>query len=265
MIDIIRNPAARRSAIQKKLLLDGSVSVEFLSQALGVSVATIRRDLTSLENDGAVQRTHGGATVSSPRGAVQAFALREQIDSREKRQIAHAACDLVVPDQTLFMNDGSTVLALAQVLVAADFSLTVATTGLNTATSLSENHRIDTYLTGGLVRHKTLGTTGDFVEKMLSQINADMAFIAAEGFSVSEGLTFSYEADANIARIMKEKARKTIVLLTSRKLGKSDRMTAFSASGIDVLITDCEDESLIGPFKNIGISVIVASKENHDV
>ncbi len=259
-----RNPSARRAAIQRQLLMDGTVAVEALARDLDVSVATIRRDLTILEEDGSVRRTHGGATVTAPRGADQAFALREQIDLDAKRFIARTAFELIEPDQTLFMNDGSTVLALARELVASDMSLTVATPGVNIATMLSENPRINAYLAGGLVRHRTLGTAGDFVEQMLSAINADTAFLAAEGFSASEGLTYSYEADATIARIMNNRAAKTVVLATARKLGQRDRMTAIPASRVDVLITDCRDENTVGAIRDLGVSVIVASKEEND-
>ena len=199
-----------------------------------------------------------------PRGADQAFALREQIDCDGKRSIARTAAELIEVDQTLFVNDGSTVLALAHELVASDMALTVVTPGINIATALSENPKIVTYLAGGLVRHRTLGTTGDFVEQMLSTINADTAFIAAEGLSINEGLTFSYEADAKIARTMHARAMQTIVLATARKLGQRDRMTSIPASDIDVLITDCRDDQIIKPFRDLGISVIVAEAAEYD-
>ena len=102
-----------------------------------------------LEKDGDLQRTHGGATIPQRRGVDQAFALREQIDSNAKRLIARAAVDLIEVDQTLFMNDGSTILALAHELVASNISLTAVTTGVNVATVLSENPNINTYLAGG--------------------------------------------------------------------------------------------------------------------
>ena len=186
-------PSHRHAAIQRQLLMDGTVSVDSLARKLGVSVATIRRDLTTLDKSGAVLRTHGGATIPEPRGVDQAFALREQIDIDGKRFIARVAVGLIEADQTLFMNDGSTMLALAYEIVASDMALTVFTNGVNIATTLSENPKIVTYLAGGLVRHRTFGTTGDFAEQMLTTINADVAFIATEGFSIAEGLTHSYE------------------------------------------------------------------------
>lgn len=258
MVDQSRIPDARRAVIQRQLLLDGSVSVEHLSRELGVSVATIRRDLTTLEEEGAVRRTHGGAVATAPRGADQAFALREQLDPDAKRFIARAAYRMVRPDQTLFMNDGSTVLALARELTASDMTLAVVTPGVNIATCLSENPKITAYLAGGCLRHKTLGTSGDFAEQMLNAINADTAFIAAEGFSVREGLTYSYESDAKIARIMKQRSRRTVVLATARKLGQRDRITAFPANEVDELITDCTDEDILSGFAGQGVNVVTA-------
>jgi len=258
MVEKNQNLAGRRASIQRQLLLDGIVDVKSLAQELGVSLATIRRDLTALEAEGSIRRTHGGATAMASRGADQAFALREQIDSEGKRRIARTAFELVEKDQALFMNDGSTILALARELVASYLDLTVATPGVNIATTLSENPRIDAYLAGGLVRHRTLGTTGDFVEQMLTMINADVAFVAAEGVSATEGLTFSYEADAKIARIMNRKAAKTVVLATSRKLGHRDRMTAIPATAVDILVTDCNDEAKNDEFRKLGILVMTA-------
>ena len=73
-------PSHRHAAIQRQLLMDGTVSVDSLARKLDVSVATIRRDLTTLEKSGAVLRTHGAATITEPRGADQAFALQKPLD-----------------------------------------------------------------------------------------------------------------------------------------------------------------------------------------
>ncbi len=264
MTDRSRNPAARRSAIQRQLLLNGTVSVETLARELGASVATIRRDLTQLEQEGSVRRTHGGAVIKAPRGADQAFALREELDADAKRAIARVALDLVESDQTLLLNDGSTVLALARELVVARMSLTVATPGVNIAICLSESPEITAYLLGGRVRHRTLGTSGGFAEQMLKAINADVAFIAAEGFSVREGLTYSYESDARLARLMDEQATITVVLATARKLGQRDRITAISATDVDILITDCDDSGVLAPFIDIGVDVMRPGGDNHE-
>ena len=242
-----RNPAARRLAIQRQMMVDGTVTVEILARGLDVSVATIRRDLTSLEDEGVISRTHGGAIIHPPRGADQTFSLRERIDPEAKALIARAGLQLIEPDQTVVMNDGSTVLALAREIVAARLPLTVVTPGVNIAVSLSEGPDVTAYLLGGAVRHRTLGTAGHFAEQMLKAFNPDIAFIAAEGFSVDQGLSYSYEADAALAQLMRAQARTTVVLATARKLSQRDRITALAASEVDVLITDCKDPVVLPP------------------
>ena len=256
-----RNTAGRRSAIQRRLLLEGAVTVEALSRDLGVSEATVRRDLTALAEDGSIRRTHGGAVVEAARGADQAFALREQLDAEAKRAIARRALAFVDPDRTLFMNDGSTVLALARELVAERIAVTVVTPGVNIATYLSESPAITAYLLGGRVRHRTLGTSGGFAEEMLATFNADVAFVAAEGLSVRDGLTFSYESDARLARSMSERASRTIVLATARKLGQRDRITALPAPAIDLLVTDCADRDRLACFSDMGMEVVACAGE----
>ena len=251
-----RHPAARRLTIQRKLLLDGTATVEDLALELDVSVATIRRDLAQMEEEGMIRRTHGGAVIRAPRGADQAFGMREQIDSEAKRAIARAAATLIQPDQTILMNDGSTVLALAREMVAAQMPLTVATPGVNVATALSECTAISAYLLGGRVRHQTLGTSGHYAEEMLRSFNADIAFIAAEGFSQAEGLTFSYEADAALARLMRERATTAVVLATTRKLHQRDRITALNLTRIDILVTDCDDTALLTSISATGIRIL---------
>ncbi|HJW84836.1 MAG TPA: DeoR/GlpR family DNA-binding transcription regulator [Anaerolineae bacterium] len=251
-----RNPAARRQFVQRQLMIEGSVSVEQLSTSLGVSVATVRRDLAWLDAEGLVRRTHGGAIVEAPRGADQEFALREQIDTDEKRAMASAVMTLIEPDATLLMNDGSTLLSVAREIVASRTRLTAITPAVNIATLLSELPGMTVFLLGGNLRYRTLGTTGSFAEQMLRSFNADLALIAAEGFTPEDGLTYSYEADATLARIMHERARKTVVLATARKLGQRDRITALQARDVDILVTGCTDNRTLARFADLGIDVV---------
>ncbi len=264
MTDRIHNPAARRLAIQGELMSKGTVSVETLSKRLGVSVATIRRDLSLLEDEGHMRRTHGGAVITAPRGADQDFALREQVDPEAKRTIASHAAGLLEPDSTLFMNDGSTILALAREIVAQRVKLMVVTPGVNVATFLSECPTVSTYLLGGHLRHRTLGTSGAFAERMLDAFNADTAFIAAEGFGPEFGLTYSYETDATLARLMSERASRTVVLATARKLSQRDRITALPVGAVDVLITDSDAPDILAAYQDAGVEVITAEPRDDE-
>lgn len=259
MSERMHNPAVRRLQIQRRLTAEGAVSVEALSRMLGASVATIRRDLSLLETEGLIRRTHGGAVIEAPRGADQEFALREQVDPEAKAAIARAAMRFVEPDMTLLMNDGSTLLAVAREIVALRMRLTVVTPGVNVATLLSESPGVSVYLLGGNLRHRTLGTSGAFAEHMLAAFNADVALIAAEGFTLAEGLTYSYETDATLARLMHARAARTVVLATARKLRQRDRITAIAASDVDALVTECRDRDLIEGFAGAGLEILDAT------
>jgi DeoR/GlpR family transcriptional regulator of sugar metabolism len=256
-----QNPAARRLLIQRQLVLDGAVSVEALSKLLGVSLPTVRRDLARLEKSGSVRRTHGGATVEAPRGADQAFAIREQIDTEEKRAIARAAFQLLEPDSTVLMNDGSTIYAVAREIVASNIKLTAVTPGVNIACLLAGSSRVTTYLLGGTLRQQSLGTSGTFAEHMLQSFNADIALIAAEGFTISNGLTYSYESDASLARLMHQHASRTVVLATQRKLTERDRICALQTDQVHTLITGCQNGDIVAGFRESGLQVISASNQ----
>jgi DeoR/GlpR family transcriptional regulator of sugar metabolism len=225
---------------------------------LGASVATIRRDLSVLEEEGLIRRTHGGAIVEAPRGADQEFALRERVDAEAKRTIAKAAMRQIEPDTTIAINDGSTTLALAREIVAARIRLTVITPGVNVATLLAKSPSVAVYLLGGSLRHRTLATSGSFAEQMLSAFNPDLALVAAEGLTVEDGLTFSYETDATLARLMHERSTKTAILATTRKLNRRDRITAIRVSEIDLLITDCRDFDSLRRYAAAGVKILQA-------
>ncbi len=96
---------------------------------------------------------------------------------------------------------------------------------------------------------------------MLGAFNADVAFIAAEGLEAAAGLTYSYESDATLARLMSERAERTVVLATARKLTQRDRIVAMPAARVDVLVTDCADQRVLAPFLDAGIEVMVAGAE----
>jgi len=194
--------------------------------------------------------------AQSVKGADQAFALRAEIDAPAKRAIALVTMKMLLPNQTVLMNDGTTIFALALEMVPTDRPLTVVTAGVNIATCLSERTSITAYLLGGRVWHLSLSTSGGFAEKMLQQFNADMAIISVDGISIAEGVTFSYEADAGLARLMAKKAARTVVLATTRKLQNVDRITACPLSSIQTLITDCVDRAILNHFSAEGVEVI---------
>lgn len=233
----IRNPAARRAELRRLMLAHETASVDELCAILSASPATIRRDLAALEAEGLLSRTHGGAAMQPVRAVEQNFAQRELEDVEEKRLIAEATVALIAPGSTIFMNDGSTVMAVARAIVSAGIEVFVATPAVNVAAKLSESPRVMACLLGGFVRPTSLATSGHFTEAMVAQIDADLAILASDAVSVSGGMAFRHPSDAGLAQRMMERSRETILVVTARKLNKRQRIIAAPLSRIGKLVT----------------------------
>ncbi len=253
-----RNPIARRALLRRELALRGAVSVADLSDILGASSATIRRDLDVLAREGIAVRGYGGATAPSSRPAEEAFAIRERKDVEEKQAVARATLPLVRNGETVFLNDGSTVAAFARELAASGLELFVVVSAVNVAHILIENPRITVCLLGGLMRRTSLATGGPIAETMLEQFSADRAILSADAFSVEEGMSYTNADDASIARKMVARARHCVAMVTGRKFGWNARMSGIPVADIDVLVTDSLPAGQGADLKAAGVSVVEA-------
>lgn len=234
---LVRNPAARRAELKRVMTALETASVETLCDRLGASPATIRRDLAALEEEGVLTRTHGGATLLSVRPAEQNFAEREATDVEEKQLIARTVVGMISPGSTVFLNDGSTIMAIARAIVSDGMEVFVVTPAVNVATKLSESPVVTSCLLGGFMRMTSLSTSGPFTEAMSGQINADLAVISPDGITARSGATFINPADAGLARRMAQQSRKVAVVATSRKVNLSQRICAIETNEISRLVT----------------------------
>ena len=251
-----RNPASRRAELKRLMLAHETVSVEKLCELLDASPATIRRDLAALEAEGTLERTRGGAAVQVLRFADQNFAKRELEDVDEKRRLAEAAIRFVPQGGTVFLNDGSTIVAVAKAIVSSGIEVFVATPAVNVASKLAESAHVTTCLLGGFMRTTSLATTGHFTQSMVSQINADVAIIAPDAISVEAGITFVDPNDAALAQRMMEQSHHTVILATARKLNARCRVTAAAVSKISHLVTG--SAATIDQLAAAGVTIIVA-------
>ena len=250
---------SRRALILNKLNFETSRSVFSLSNELKVSLATIRRDLNFLEKEGSLKRTHGGATLKNT-AANQKFTTRENISKESKIQIAQKAIELVNSGNSIFINDGTTNYYFAKLLLNLKSNLTIITSGLNTASILSENNNFLCYLIGGQVKNLILATSGSHAENMIDNFNPDFAFISSDGFTAKEGLTYAYEGEANIAKKMIERSKKSVALITEEKFNVIENVTSVKSKNINILITSTKKNNILKPFKEMGIKVINANK-----
>lgn len=258
MSEQTRSPLLRRRALERELAIRGAASVSELCRLLGASPATIRRDLAALEDEGAIKRGYGGASARGVRPAEEALAVREQKHVDAKRSIARAAVRLIGAGDTLFLNDGSSILALARELAASDIEAFVATPAVNLPGILMANPGISICLLGGFIRATSLATGGPFAERMVEQINADLAILSCDAFNATDGMCFMNAEDAALARKMISKAKRRVALVHSAKFAWRARISAVPLADLDVLVTESLPPEVNGELQRAGIEVVLA-------
>lgn len=228
----------RLKTIQEHLFARGVSSIEALVEVTRSSPATVRRDLSKLEQDGVIQRTHGGARLAESSSLELAFGVRERENIEVKRAIGRAAHALLKPGSTVLMDAGTTVLQLAKAVRLEPIPLTVITNGLALAQELVNLPEVSVILLGGSLRSDNLSSVGPYTEKLLSEFWCDQLFLGATAIDQSEHLATLDANEASLNRKMLERAKQRILLLDSSKFGHSAPYRVTSLQGITQIITD---------------------------
>ena len=249
--------ARRRQRLGVIIESRGAVRLDELSHALGVSQATIRRDLSALEAGGRVRRVHGGAVAVDQRLDEPHFDVKAAAAASEKQRIAARAMELIAPDDTIYLDSGSTVLALARLLHGRG-RLTVVTNSLPVATELvGRGPRL--ILVGGELRATSRALVGPLTRLLLDELHVDRAFMGTFALAVDDGLTTTDPSEAYTKQLVLSRAREVILLADATKLGTRSFVRAGRLDDIDILITDAAlDERTARIFKRRGIRVIAA-------
>lgn len=233
-------PAQRRQKIREYLEDQGIAQSATLGELLGVSEATVRRDLEWLEREGVVERTHGGAMLSQRLPTEPAYARSALAHPEEKRHIGRAAAELVEPGDTIFLNSGTTTTQLVRALRErpALGGLTVVTNSLSAALEAREGGW-EAILLGGSFRPISNSVVGRFAVETLRHIYAAKAFLGVDGISLKFGCTTPISGEAEVARQMIEHTRDAVVIVADHsKWGVVSNFPVASLDEIDVLVTD---------------------------
>jgi len=247
----------RRQHILSLLHRDGRVLVAELSESLGISPITIRKDLDELESRGLVQRTHGGALAPQSSTILDpSIKEKEHHQTKEKQRIATAAAKLVSEDQCILLDSGTTTTMVARAL--RDFSrLTIVTNALNIAQELGDTN-FEIILTGGTLRKNSFSLVGPMAEDTLAQIHADILFLAVDGFDPKVGVMTPNVLESRVNRAMVKASRKVVVVCDSTKFDRSSMALIVPPSGVHTVITDSQiSESAAQNLRNAGIELIL--------
>lgn len=216
---------------KKKFQTVTSLAKQFFS-----SEATIRRDLTQLENRGEVERVNGGAFYIKDAHLERPISVTNLDNGEKKETIAELALDFISENQILFLDSSSTCFYLAKKLSFFN-NLTIITNGLLTAHMLSEESDNRVFSTGGEVYSKRSSVNGYHALRYIEEHNADILFLSCKGIDIN-GITDLTESEALVKKAYNKKATKTILLVDSSKFLTTFFCEALSFKEIDVIIAD---------------------------
>lgn len=227
----------RQEEILEILKKNKSATVEELAQELFVSGATIRRDLRTMEKQGLLKRSHGGALSFRSSAEESAFHIREQENVSGKRTIANLAIKLIKNGDSLFLDSSTTTGNIIPLLNGFKF-LSVTTIGLRNALLLSQTNNIKIYIAGGQIQNHSNSITGTDTIDYISRIHADISLVSCSGVDLNAGFTDADIEQSKLKRQMKNNSKKIAVLCDSTKFDKTFMCTDFLFSDIDYIITD---------------------------
>ncbi|MCL6547883.1 MAG: DeoR/GlpR family DNA-binding transcription regulator [Alicyclobacillus sp.] len=246
----------RQELILRLLREQGSISMNQLTELLGVSRETVRRDLMELQQRGLLTKVHGGAVLRKV-GVEPTYAARSGLHAEEKRAIAQRAVELVEHGDTIFVDNGTTTYEFARALPAG-LNVTVLTHSLLVAMALVERG-IKVYMTGGLLRMGELSLSGSIANEVAEGFFVDKAFIGAAGVCPEFGVTDFHVEESDLRRRVLRRASKRVVLADHSKLGVRAFVSVLPAGEIDVLVTDANaDDELLQSLRAAGAEVVVA-------
>ena len=236
---------------------NGAVGVEDLAELLGVSTATIRRDLARLADQGVITRSHGGA-MRPDVGLEVPISYRRGTAVAQKRRIAAAAASLIGEGAIVGITGGTTTMEVARALTPVR-KLTVVTNALNVGMQLARHRNIRLVLTGGVCRTASFELSGPIAESTLLGYNLDVAFVGVDGIDVDAGCTTHDDAEARANAALVKIARNTVIVADSSKIGRVTFASICPLDLVDQLITDNEaDPQAVSRLEAAGLRVVLA-------
>lgn len=223
----------RDDLIVRALRLKGTASAAELAQRLGVSTATIRRDLQRLDQSGELRRVHGGAVIDNHVEAP--FAVSHDTDAEAKDRIAARAAELVHDGEVLLLDIGTTTLRLARHLHGRE--ITVITSNLAVFDELRSDTAIQLVMLGGMVRRNYQSLVGSLTEEALRQLSVDRLFLSCTGVRPAGYVVDNMMVEAPAKRAMVAAAQAVTLLASPKKFPGTGSLRICRLADLDTIIT----------------------------
>ena len=247
--------AERHEKITNLVNEKGSIRVSELSQIFKVTEETIRRDLEKLENDGKLQRSHGGAVSIKEHDSEAPYFEREIRNVKEKIAVAEKAVKFVSTNDRIILDASTTAWYMAKRL--PDIPLTVLTNSMKVAMELVNREKISVITVGGSLLQKSLSFVGPQTNNALDYYHVNKAFISCQGIHAQRGISDSSEMQALVKKKMIEIADEIYLLADYTKFGVQAFSRVATMEAIHYVITDSKtEEEQIQELTELQIKVI---------
>ncbi|HSF90911.1 MAG TPA: DeoR/GlpR family DNA-binding transcription regulator [Paracoccaceae bacterium] len=242
---------------------DGKVTVEGLAEHFGVTLQTIRRDLTELADAGRLERVHGGAVLPSGTTNI-GYQDRRELNSDAKRLIARACAAQIPDDASVFLNIGTTTEAVATELLGHR-NLMVVTNNMNVANILVANPECEIVVVGGTLRRSDGGLVGGMTAETISRFKFDIAVIGCSAMDTDGDLLDFDLQEVGVSQAIIRQSRKTFLVTDHSKLARKAPAKIASLSELDAVFTDRDlPADLAGRCRDWGVQVVVANAGDGD-
>lgn len=226
----------RQETVENYIEENGKVTIDMLQKLCpDVSLMTIHRDLNALQQAGKIMKVRGGAIwVRHEKDPV--FEDRMKENTRGKELIAQKALGLLDGGRSLFLDAGTTCLAIAHCLPEGEYP--VFTTSLHTAMALCHLQSPQIVVCGGVVSRRNFSLSGQNTLNALRDINFDIAFVGVSGCRADVGFTCGTESDRQVKQSVLKRAGVRVLVCDRSKFYRLMPYTFAAFSDIDYLISD---------------------------
>ncbi|AOT68874.1 DeoR/GlpR family DNA-binding transcription regulator [Geosporobacter ferrireducens] len=230
-----------------RLLNDrGKVVVKELSEIFEVTEDCIRKDLKTLEKDGLIKRTYGGAVLNRQSAANSNIVNRRSLNIEAKRTIAEKAFEIIMPNETIFLDISTTNILIAEKLAGGNKRVTVVTNMIDVINAFSKSDHVKVIGTGGVYYKELDGFVGSTAIETISRYKVDKAFIGSVGVNIFDKsvTTFDIE-DGNTKRAIISAGKSVYLVMESKKFYMDGVYKFADLFDIDAVIVDTDPEEQI--------------------
>jgi DeoR/GlpR family transcriptional regulator of sugar metabolism len=251
-------PDQRREAILRQLRSHKVLSIQQLMATFSCSHMTIRRDIAALEQAGLVFNVQGGVRIAHPLGSEASHFSKASVDQPEKRAIASVAAQNIRPDTTIYLDAGTTMLAIVPHIVALN-GMTVITNDFEIVRELASATHVSVIHTGGQLDHPNLSGVGPLAAATLRHLSVDVAFISSSSWDVRRGVTTPSSPKVEVKLAAMSAASQRVLAVASSKYGLFGLYKVAGLEQFDLVITDdgLAPDAALG-MRESGIDLILA-------